>query len=184
MKRLVALLSGVALLLLPGCAITYLTWDTRPRLHAKALLGVDFEEHDYFALGVERSDGDRRLYVGRIAPSDHGHLELADSSAVGERSWTYRANTAGDIVELPRLPGDPDGTPVTFHLDAEYPRIRIVDSNGMLVRWEVFLAGESETNWSHPGSWACAAAMPVTFALDVVLAPVELLLLMIAHPRC
>jgi uncharacterized protein YceK len=169
-----------------GC-FTILTWEAAPELHPARLLGAGLDDHGELLLRVELSDGSRHAYRGsrdligwvKMAPLD-------EASAAGSPEWRFLPMRDDGRIEIPgTYAGAPEGRPVVAVIDSQaVPLIEIAEIDGIPVLAHVSLPEDGATNWTHPGTWLCVVATPVTVAVDTVLLPFQLLLFFVLGPKC
>jgi hypothetical protein len=176
----------LAPLLATGC-FTILTWQAAPELRPARLLGADLDDHGELSLRVELSDGSRHSYrgiQGKGVSVDMTPLE--DHGASGSHHWRFLPMREDGRIELPgTYAGSPDGKPVVVAIGPPpEAQIEVADIDGVPIRAYLHLPEDGNPDWSHPGTWLCVVATPVTVAVDAVLLPLQLLFFFVLRPEC
>jgi hypothetical protein len=185
-RRLLFRLLLVVPLLCTGC-FTILTWQAAPELRPARLLGADLDDHGELLLRVELTDGSRRAYRGIKGRSVRVEMvPLDESGASVSHHWRFLPLREDGRIELPGSCEESfDGKPVVVAISrGPEPQIEVADVDGVPIRAYLDLPEDGATDWSHPGTWLCVVATPVTVAVDAVLLPLQLLVFFVFRPEC
>jgi hypothetical protein len=171
------------LLPLAGCFTTGL-WELAPRVAPERLIGASVDGEGQLELGVEMNDGSLATFRESSTVGRDLRMKPDPTLAAENVAWPCTPDAGGRVALRP-VPRFLDDEPNAV-IDGKWrgdSSLAVESSEGARRGTIDLFEVEQPIRWSHPGTWCCVVATPVSAAVDVVLSPLMLVVFLI-RPGC